>query len=645
MKRYIVTIALLICYNYLAAQFTVSKDSLLRIIASPGSDSALARANYELAYHYEMTNQDSANHYLQQLKNISDKTNFPLGQYWYHERKTVVSYTLGRFEEAVRECEAGLKLARSIGDSSLVIVMLNNMAIIADFTRNFNEQLQYVLQVKEKIEERNDTNKFSGLYHNLANAYMNLNQYRKAADCLLYAIDLYENRHLRNDYINRVYGSLGQAYQGLNMNDSAAYFYQISIEESIRKKDIYAEGTLYTYLADNYAVQGKFSEMLAVAEKSLRLAPLLQSSQIMATSFRNIGTASFYTGNNSKAREYAWQALRISLKDSLRSEMQDAYYLISYIEARDGNLQASATALKKADSIRSASFNEQISKNTTEFEKKYEAEKKEARIKLQEAAIKQKNTLNYILIGGSTALFVIFLLSWRNYRHRQKLQKKRIDELETEKQLAATEAVLRGEEQERTRLAKDLHDGLGGMLSGIKYSFQTMKGNLIMTPENQLAFERSIDMLDSSIKELRRVAHNMMPEALVRFGLDAALKDFCSDINESGVLKVSYLSRGLSDATIDQTTAITVYRVVQELVNNTIKHAGAASAIVQVDYTGEKLTLTVEDNGKGFDTSVLERPEGIGWTNIQSRVDFLKGHLDIRSDESTGTSVLIEFKI
>ena len=167
-------------------------------------------------------------------------------------------------------------------------------------------------------------------------------------------------------------------------------------------------------------------------------------------------------------------------------------------------------------------------------------------------------------------LLIVSLLSWRNYKQKQKLQQQRISELETEKKLLATEAVLKGEEQERSRLAKDLHDGLGGLLSGIKYSFQNMKDNLVMTTENYQAFERGMDMLDTSIKELRRVAHNMMPEALVKFGLDTALKDFCNDINQIGVLQVTYQSIGLENLSIDHTTSITIYRIVQELINNSI---------------------------------------------------------------------------
>jgi signal transduction histidine kinase len=170
-----------------------------------------------------------------------------------------------------------------------------------------------------------------------------------------------------------------------------------------------------------------------------------------------------------------------------------------------------------------------------------------------------------------------------------------------------------------------------------------VKGNLVMTLDNQHAFERSMDMLDSSIKEMRRVAHNMMPEALVKFGLDAALRDFCNDINQSGALNITYQSIGLQNTMLEQTTSVTIYRIVQELVNNTMKHAAAKKAIVQVARVGNDLSVTVEDDGKGFDPSALQAEKGIGWTNIRNRVEFLKGRLDVQSAPNKGTSVLIEF--
>ena len=239
------------------------------------------------------------------------------------------------------------------------------------------------------------------------------------------------------------------------------------------------------------------------------------------------------------------------------------------------------------------------------------------------------------------------MLAYRNYRHRQKIQQAKIDELQTEKLLTATEAVLKGEEQERSRLAKDLHDGLGGMLSGIKHSLSTMKENLIMTPGNAQAFERSIDMLDSSIREMRRVAHNMMPEMLLKYGLNTALREFCNEITHSGISTINYQSVDMDNAAVEQTAAVAIYRIAQELVNNAIKHGHASEVLVQLHLSQQEklLVLTVEDNGKGMDAGVLNQSTGIGWKNIQSRVDFLQGRLDVQSQPGNGTSVMIEITI
>ena len=301
-----------------------------------------------------------------------------------------------------------------------------------------------------------------------------------------------------------------------------------------------------------------------------------------------------------------------------------------------------------ADSMASA----QNKDYAVEQEVKFETAKKESQIKqleadkkIQELSLKQKNIWNYLLAASALIAIIIAALSYRTYSQKRKLQQLRINELEAEKKLTATEAVLKGEEQERTRLAKDLHDGLGGMLSGIKYSFNTMKGNLIMTPENAQAFERSMEMLDSSIREMRRVAHNMMPEALVKFGLDVALSDFCNDINQTGALTVRYQSIGMGNAQIDQTTSITIYRIIQELINNTLKHAAAKNAIVQISKNEDAISITVEDDGKGFDSRLLNMSKGIGWSNIQNRVEFLKAKLDVQSSSDKGTSVHIDITI
>jgi signal transduction histidine kinase len=171
-----------------------------------------------------------------------------------------------------------------------------------------------------------------------------------------------------------------------------------------------------------------------------------------------------------------------------------------------------------------------------------------------------------------------------------------------------------------------------------------MKDNLIMTPDNMVVFERSLDMLDTSIKELRRVAHNMMPEILTKFGLDEALKEYSNTVNATNLLAVKYQSLGMG-ARLDKATEIIIYRIVQELLNNILKHASASEAFVQLIRENDRLNIVVEDNGKGFDTALFESSKGAGWANIRSRIEYLKGQVDIHSEPGKGTLVNIEFNV
>jgi len=171
-----------------------------------------------------------------------------------------------------------------------------------------------------------------------------------------------------------------------------------------------------------------------------------------------------------------------------------------------------------------------------------------------------------------------------------------------------------------------------------------MKDNLIVTPDNMAVFERSLDMLDTSIRELRRVAHNMMPEMLTKFGLDETLKEYFNSLNAANLLVVNYQSVGLTNR-LDGNTEIIIYRIIQELMNNILKHAAASQVFVQLIKDNNRLNVVIEDNGKGFDTAMLENNKGAGWVNIRSRVEYLKGQLDIHSEPGKGTLVNIEFNV
>jgi two-component system, NarL family, sensor kinase len=291
--------------------------------------------------------------------------------------------------------------------------------------------------------------------------------------------------------------------------------------------------------------------------------------------------------------------------------------------------------------------NKDLIATVKELELKYETDKKEARIatlshekELQSYVLLEQSRLNAGLVGVVIVLIVSGALLYRNYIQRQQLQQQTILTLQTERQLVATNAVLQGQEGERKRLAKDLHDGLGGMLSGAKFTFDAMRDNLVMTDDNQKAFCRGMDLLETSIDELRRVAHNMMPESLVKTGLSQAVRDMCDDFMREDLV-IIYQEYGLDNTELSNTVSITVYRIIQELVNNSMKHSGARQIIVQLSLHDDLLQVTVEDDGIGTTLEALDQSKGMGWANIRSRVDYLGGTVDVQGLDRKGTSITV----
>jgi signal transduction histidine kinase len=246
-------------------------------------------------------------------------------------------------------------------------------------------------------------------------------------------------------------------------------------------------------------------------------------------------------------------------------------------------------------------------------------------------------TDTYNLYGGSAytmaqaaVMIDVFILGYGLSLRAAESDKKLVQTLLENQQIVETE---------RSRLAKDLHDGLGGMLSGIKLTLGSIPGNMVLTGENSIVLTKAIHQLDNTITEMRRVAHSMMPEALLRFGLSEAIQDYCDWINESNLVKMKFTQIGLNDS-IEKPTEVILYRIVQELSNNAIKHATAENIFIQLNKHEKGLTLTVEDDGKGF--TITQNIKGDGLQNVQSRVAYLKGSMEINSKAGEGSSFTIE---
>lgn len=291
-----------------------------------------------------------------------------------------------------------------------------------------------------------------------------------------------------------------------------------------------------------------------------------------------------------------------------------------------------------------------------------ESEKKEQQLRLAKLETKQKNNdinsykkllafkekINtYYTVFIIVFIILIFLLLYA-YKQRANSMKQR-DELhalalEKEKQnskISTLTALLEGQEQERGRLARDLHDGLGGLLSGTKLQLSYLDPH--QSENIEAGISKSINQIDGAVEELRRVAHNLMPDLLMKYGLEVAIQEFASRMSNSALsIHTEFINYQNS---LSEEKQLLLYRIIQELVNNVIKHAKASEVIIQISEAENVLNLTVEDDGKGFDRKSLDVRKTAGFHNIESRVQFLKGTMNITSELNIGTSIELQIPI
>lgn len=304
-----------------------------------------------------------------------------------------------------------------------------------------------------------------------------------------------------------------------------------------------------------------------------------------------------------------------------------------------------------ADSLKE----QQVTEKIHELEAEFQSSEKENRImqlqhenERQEFALQRNRLLISLMVVIMLSLLVVAALSYLFYRNGRKLleQQRKLHEFEVERirqehKISLLSAMLEGQEKERTRLARDLHDGLGGLLSGIKLELSTVTPAQT-TVHRQTLIQNSLQRLDGAMDELRRIARSMMPEILIKYGLGEATVEYCRGLKKTGTDNIVCQVFNFQVADMEHTRQVVLYRIMQELVNNAIKHAGGTQILVLLQQTDNTLFLTVEDDGKGFDAAAGNKLKGAGLANIEARVEFLGGKIDIQSEPGTGTAITIE---
>jgi signal transduction histidine kinase len=632
-------------------------DSLVNKLNNASNDSLKARALLDIGETIEATQTEKSFTYYQQALVIGKKIKNNHLILSALNDIGVCYIELNKMDSAVISFELAIPVARQLNDTLRIARIMANIGNVYLHINDRTKAIEYYLKSARLWETCADKNRLSALYSNISWLFTEQKEYDKALEYGNKALTLAQG--LGDDYstVNAL-SNLSGTYGNLSNYEKQFELLQTALPLAKKGKDIEQIATVYDDLGDYYFLQKKYNPSLENYLEGHKYVLQMGNKYHLCTSFSMLAQVYHKLDQNETALQYITQAEVVANEVGARADLKDIYKTRAEIEQQAGNYKLASEYFSKTLVLSDSLFKAETSEKVAETEAQYQNEKKQKEIiglekdkQIQSISLKQKSTLNYFLLTLLTALLIVGFLVYRNFRHRHQLakqqdelQQQRISELEKDKQLVAVDSMLKGQEEERSRLAKDLHDGLGGLLSGVKFSLSNMKDNLVITPDNMAVFERSLDMIDNSIKELRRVAHNMMPELLTKFGLDEALKEYCNTINATNLLSVKYKSMGM-DTRLEKSIEIIIYRIIQELLNNIMKHATATTAMVQLIKEDGRFSIIVEDNGKGFDMAQPKNNKGAGLINIQSRVDYLKGRLDIHSEAGKGTLVNIEFNI
>jgi len=316
---------------------------------------------------------------------------------------------------------------------------------------------------------------------------------------------------------------------------------------------------------------------------------------------------------------------------------QSALQLLSKAYSKKGDDAKALSTLNEMMVLKDSLIKIETTQTLDALRAGYEADKQEKELALQKAKINQQQVI--ILAISICSLLSLGLVFLYFSRKKNALKNEMATAILKEKNNAAM-AILAAEEKERKRIASDLHDGIGQMMSAVKMNLSSLAYKLTsLTPQEAALLEKTMALTDESCKEVRTVSHNMMPNALLKSGLSSAIKTFVDKIDHKK-LKVNLHSEGL-DNRLPDTVEIVLYRVIQETVNNVIKHAKANQLDIAIIKDVDGLSCTIEDNGIGFNFNDKNLTEGIGLKNIQARITYLQGTVEWDAIPNKGTLVSI----
>ena len=393
-------------------------------------------------------------------------------------------------------------------------------------------------------------------------------------------------------------------------------------------------------------------ENIPQLKKSIRISDSLNSLNTLVYSSITLADTYVEMGEPTTGIVYLERAAEKLKKKKKPQILMDVYTKLSSTSAHAKDYQNAYIYKQEESRIRDSVTSQRMLRNIAELEVKFDTEKKEKEIAEQQLIIQTESKKKNQILISAIGLGLLLLLSILFFRKRLKDQKtiaqqqesirnQEIIELQQKNKLLALNSMIEGQEAERLRIAQDLHDSLGGLLSTVKAHFTTIQNEIKQLEQLNIAGTTN-QLIDEACLEVRRISHNMMPHALSISGLEGTLEDMSENLKKQGYnvsLEMTQVPK------LETTKEVMVYRLVQELIANINKHANAKSILIQLLGLKNELTLIVEDDGQGFNYQEAIEQGGLGLKSIESRVEYLDGTIDWDSVKNEGTTITINIPL
>ncbi|QSE98705.1 ATP-binding protein [Fulvivirga lutea] len=549
-----------------------------------------------------------------------------------NDRQKGIEYkNLGQPDSALYFLERALGQFSAVQDSFGIANVLVNLASLENTKGDFVRSFKLYHEALDCYQNLNDVQGLIKVNVNLANQQLKLNNINEAFAYYLKAENYSINSRI-DTYLAYIYNGLGSIFlrndfENRNLDKAEKYLNQaLNIFEE--ERDIDQAGFVLNNLSRLHKERGEYSKAIDSYIKYIDFglkennnSSLLKGYHNISILYKEIGEYQLSLENLEKAEEIA-----ISISDPINY----IHILSNLVDVNMslGNFHEAQFYLEKYKSLRDSIYDDDKMESLTELQVKYQTKEKEELLAKEIELNNERKWRNIFLTILSLALITgLCVIIWLNKKRRMEER----NTLERQKEIETLKASIEGENKERKRLATDLHDSVGSILTAVRMIHSSYK--------NQVGESGTkVDMLLSEAAEtVREVSHNISPTTLNRYGLKKSLEHMFESLPDT--IEVNY-SINLPEKGVGKEVERSLDYIVKELVNNTVKHANAESIELQINVIDDVVILTYEDDGKGFNTNDLA--EGIGLSNIKNRVALLNGSVEVNSATGEGFLCSIE---